>query len=178
MLKKSFRGKAPILHPTVRAAETAAVIGDVRCGAQVSLWYGAVVRADTDTITIGENTNVQDGCILHCDKGVPLTIGKNCTLGHGAIVHGCTVGEGTLVGMGATLLNGCTIGKNCIIGANALVTSGTNIPDGWLAMGVPAKAVRPVTEEELGHSLENLVEYLELSQAQLPSASGVFPEKL
>lgn len=178
MILKPFRDKSPVLHPTVRGAETAAVIGDVHCGKDVNLWYGVTLRGDTDSITVGEGTNIQDGCVLHCDAGAPVHVGKNCVLGHGAIVHGCTVGDGTLIGMGATLLSGCTVGKGCIIGANALLTGNMTVPDGWLVMGVPAKPIRPVKPEEAAHSEENCREYIQLAREELPPARGRFPSKL
>ncbi|MCD7821747.1 MAG: gamma carbonic anhydrase family protein [Clostridiales bacterium] len=178
MILKPFRSAKPQLHPTVRAAETAVVIGDVRCGKDVNLWYGAVLRGDDDAITVGENTNVQDGCILHCDTGAPLRVGAGCVLGHGVIVHSCTVGDNTLVGMGATLLSGCVVGKNCIVGAGALVTGNMVVPDGWLVMGVPAKLVRPTTQAEQAHTGDNTREYIALAQASLPLAGETAPKKL
>lgn len=172
MLCRPFRGTSPRLHPTVRAAENAAVIGAVRCEKEVSLWYSATLRGDSDSISIGEQTNIQDGCVLHCDAGTPLRIGAQCTVGHGAIVHGCTVGDHVLVGMGATLLNNCQVGNGCIIGAHALVPGGMVIPDGMLVMGVPARIIRPVRPEEAQHQQENIREYLELSRESLPLAAG------
>ena len=123
-------------------APGAQVIGRVRLGRDVSLWFGVVVRGDSGTIEIGDTTNVQDGAVLHSDPGFPLQVGAGCTVGHRAILHGCTVGDNTLVGMGATVLNGARIGNNCLIGANALVTEGKEFPDGSLIVGSPAKAVR------------------------------------
>ena len=172
MLKKAFRGTMPALHPTVRAAESAAVIGDVTCGAEVNLWYGAVLRGDSDAITVGEGTNVQDNCVLHCDPGTPLTVGKFCTIGHGAIVHGCTVGDHVLIGMGATLLNGCKIGDGAIIGAGALVSGGMEVPAGALVVGVPGKVRRDVTEAERRAQEANIQEYLSLARESLPLASS------
>ena len=173
MLKKSFRDRHPRLHPSVRAAESAAVIGDVTCERDVNLWYGAVLRGDSDAITVGEGSNVQDNCILHCDPGKPLTVGKFCTIGHGAIVHGCTVGDHVLIGMGATLLNGCRIGDGAIIGAGALVPGGMEVPPGMLAVGVPGKVRRPVTEEERRSQEANIQEYLHLARESLPE-NGVW----
>ena len=111
-----------------------------------SIWYGAVVRGDNDPITIGEDSNVQDGSVLHTDEGVPLTIGKGVTIGHNAMLHGCSVGDYSLVGINAVILNGAKIGKNCIIGANTLISEGKEIPDGSLVMGVPGKVVRALDE--------------------------------
>ena len=168
MLKKAFRGTAPQLHPTVRCANTAAVIGAVTCERDVNLWYGAVLRGDSDSITVGEGTNVQDNCVLHCDPGTPLTVGRFCTIGHGAIVHGCTVGDHALIGMGATLLNGCIIGEGAIVGAGALVPGGMEVPAGMLAVGVPARVLRPVTDAEQKHQAANIEEYLSLARESLP----------
>lgn len=123
-------------------APGAHVIGRVRLGRGVGIWFGAVLRGDNEWMTIGDRTNVQDNCTLHSDAGFPLTIGDGCTLGHAAIVHGCTIGDNTLIGMGATILNGARIGRNSIVGANALVTEGKEFPDGSLIVGAPAKAVR------------------------------------
>ena len=123
-------------------APDAAVIGRVRLGRNASVWFGAVLRGDNELIVVGENSNVQDHCVLHTDMGAPLTIGANCTIGHRAILHGCTVGDNSLIGMGATILNHAVIGRNCLIGANTLVTEGKQIPDGSLVLGSPGKVVR------------------------------------
>jgi len=130
-------------------APGAQVIGHVRLGRDVGIWFGAVVRGDNELIDIGEATNIQDGAVLHADPGFPLKLGAGCTVGHHAILHGCTIGENSLVGMGATVLNGARIGANCLIGANALVTEGKEFPDGSLIVGVPAKAVRTLDEATL-----------------------------
>ena len=123
-------------------APDAAVIGRVRLERHASIWFGAVLRGDNELILIGENSNVQDGCVLHTDMGAPLTIGANCTIGHKAILHGCSIGSNSLIGMGATVLNHVKIGRNCLIGANALITEGKVIPDNSLVMGAPGKVVR------------------------------------
>lgn len=172
MICKAVSSARPKLHPTVRAAENAAVIGDVCCEREVSIWYGVTLRGDSDSIWVGEETNIQDGCIFHCDAGAPVRVGRRCVIGHGAIVHGCTVGDETLIGMGATLLSGCVVGKGCVIGANALLTGGMTVPDGWLVMGVPAKLIRPVRPEELAHTLENVQEYCALAREGLPAVGG------
>ncbi len=122
-------------------APDAHVIGRVRLGLDVSVWFGAVIRGDSDPITVGDRTNIQDGAVLHADPGYPLTIGEDVTVGHRAIVHGCTIGSKTLIGMGATILNGTRIGRGCLVGANALVREGMAYPDGSLIVGVPARAV-------------------------------------
>ncbi|MEM7497452.1 MAG: gamma carbonic anhydrase family protein [Pseudomonadota bacterium] len=130
----------------VFVAPSASVIGNVHLAEGVSIWFGAVLRGDNEPIEIGWGSNVQDGAIFHTDPGFPSTLGREVTIGHGAIVHGCTIGEGSLVGMGATVLNGARIGKGCLIGAGALVTEGKEIPDGSLVIGSPGKVARPLDE--------------------------------
>jgi len=123
-------------------APGAHVMGDVELCEGVGIWFGCTLRGDGERITIGKGSNVQENTVMHTDLGYPLTIGSNCTIGHKAMLHGCTIGYNSLIGMGATILNGAKIGKNCLIGAGALVTEGKDIPDGSLVMGVPAKVVR------------------------------------
>lgn len=141
------------LRPTVPAngrywvAENAVVVGDVTLEDDASVWFGVVARGDNEPVRIGARTNVQDGAVLHTDPGFPLTIGPDCTIGHGAIVHGCTIGAGSLVGMGATILNGAVVGASCLVGAGALVTEGKAFPDFSLIVGSPAKAVRTLGGE-------------------------------
>src|SRR5919107_2299957 len=142
-------------------APDAHVIGRVTLGTDVGIWFGAVLRADNDTIVVGDRTNIQDGAMLHVDEGFPLTIGVDVTIGHHAIVHGCTIGDNTLIGMGATILNGARIGRNCLVGAGALVTEGKDFPDNSLIVGAPAKAIRVLDEqavERLRWSAQNYVE--------------------
>lgn len=142
-------------------APDAQVMGRVVLHRNASIWYGAVVRGDNDPIVIGEDSNVQDLSVLHTDEGVPLTIGKGVTIGHKAMLHGCTVGDYSLIGIGATVLNGAKIGKNCIIGAHALITEGKEIPDNSLVVGAPAKVIRTLDEDAaamLKHSAEHYVE--------------------
>jgi len=127
-------------------APDAILVGRVRLGRDASVWFGAVLRADSEDITIGAGSNVQDNAVLHVDPGYPVTISENCTIGHSAVVHGCTVGANSLVGMGATILNGARIGRNCLIGANALITENKVIPDNSVVMGAPGKVVRTVDE--------------------------------
>jgi carbonic anhydrase/acetyltransferase-like protein (isoleucine patch superfamily) len=140
------------MTPTVPDEDTfwiapdAHVIGDVTLGREVGIWFGAVIRGDNAPIRIGEGTNIQEGVMIHVDPGCPVTIGAGCTIGHHAIIHGCTIGENTLIGMGATILNNARIGKNCLIGANALITEGRDFPDGSLIVGAPAKAIRMLDE--------------------------------
>jgi len=126
----------------------ATVWGDVTLKEESSVLFGAVVRGDVESITVGRRTNVQDNCVLHADRGFPLLLGSDVTVGHGAILHGCTVGDNTIIGMGAVVLNGARVGKNCIVGAGALVTQNTVIPDGSLGVGSPARVKRLLTEEE------------------------------
>lgn len=130
-------------------APDARVIGQVSLGEGASIWWGSVLRGDNEPIVIGAGSNVQEHCVLHVDPGFPMTIGENCTIGHKAILHGCTIGDGTLIGMGATVLNGAKIGKNCLIGACALVTEGMEVPDGSLVVGMPAKVKRQLSEEAI-----------------------------
>ncbi|WP_332690194.1 gamma carbonic anhydrase family protein [Bosea sp. (in: a-proteobacteria)] len=127
-------------------APDAHVIGRVRLGRDVGIWFGCVLRGDNEWIEIGERSNIQEGCVLHTDMGFPLSIGAGCTIGHRAILHGCTIGENSLVGMGATILNGAKIGRNCLVGANALVTEGKEYPDNSLIVGSPARALRSLDE--------------------------------
>ncbi|MFN4127636.1 gamma carbonic anhydrase family protein [Pannonibacter indicus] len=123
-------------------APTAVLIGAVRLEEGASVWFGAVLRGDNELILVGKNSNVQDGCVLHTDMGYPLTIGEGCTIGHKAILHGCTIGSNSLIGMGATVLNGAKIGRNCIVGANALIPEGKEIPDNSLVVGMPGRVAR------------------------------------
>ena len=157
----------PIIHSSVFVAPGAFVTGDVVIGENSSVWYNAVLRGDMAQITIGKNTNVQDGCILHTDPGSPLRLGDYVTVGHGAILHGCTVQEGSLVGMGAIVLDGAVIGRNCLVGAGALVTRRTAVPDGSLVLGNPAKIKRSLSAKELENLRDNAYEYIALSQKML-----------
>lgn len=130
-------------------APGAVVIGSVHLGADTSVWFNAVIRADNDDIHIGQGSNIQDGCVLHVDEGFPLNIGRNVTVGHKVMLHGCTIGDGSLIGMNAVVLNGAVIGKNCLVGAHALVTEGTQVPDGSLVLGSPAKVIRALTADDI-----------------------------
>jgi carbonic anhydrase/acetyltransferase-like protein (isoleucine patch superfamily) len=130
-------------------ADNATVIGDVVLENNASIWFNCVVRGDNDRITIGENSQLQDGCILHVDAGFPITVGRNVSIGHMSMLHGCTIGDGTLIGIKSVILNGAEIGRNCVVGANSLVTEGKKIPDGSLVLGSPAKVVRPLTDDEI-----------------------------
>ena len=155
------------IHPTAYIAPGAVVLGDVTVGEDVGIWYNAVVRGDRGPIVIGRGSNIQDNAMVHLDDPYPVMIGENVTVGHGAIVHGCTVGDNSLIGMGAILMNGAHIGKNCIVAAGALVTQHADIPDGSLVMGSPAKVKRAVTEEELAGSLRNAARYVEEAREAL-----------
>ena len=135
-------GVAPEIGAEVWVAPDANVVGACTLEDGAGIWFGTTLRGDNERITVGRGSNVQEGCVLHTDIGYPLTIGADCTIGHQAMLHGCTIGEGSLVGMGATVLNGAVIGKGCLIGAGALVPEGREIPDGSLVMGMPGKVVR------------------------------------
>ncbi len=135
-------GIAPQIDPSAWVAPDANLIGRVVLEAEASVWFCATLRGDNEEIRVGAGSNVQENCVLHTDIGYPLVIGANCTIGHKATLHGCTIGEGSLIGMGATVLNGARIGRGCLIGAGALVTEGKDIPDGALVMGAPGKVVR------------------------------------
>ena len=148
------------IAPTARIARGAVLVGDISLGETSSVWYNAVARADNAPIQIGARSNIQDCCVLHVDEGHPIRIGDGVTVGHGAILHGCTIDDNSLVGMGAVVLNGAHIGKNCIIGASALVTQGMQIPDGSLVMGVPARVCRPLSEAEIESNRRAAEEYI------------------
>lgn len=139
-------GHAPRIHPTAWIAPDAVLIGKVVIAAHASVWFGAVLRGDNEEITLGAGSNIQEHCVLHTDMGYPLTIGVDCTIGHKAMLHGCVVGDGALIGMGATLLNGARIGAGSLIGAGALVTEGKEIAPGSLVMGSPGRVVRELDE--------------------------------
>jgi len=140
---------APILGDNVYIAPSAAVIGDVALGNSVGIWFGAVLRGDNERITLGDGTNVQDCCVLHTDPGCPLNIGKNVTIGHKAVLHGCTVGNGSLIGINAVVLNNAAIGSNCLIGANTLIADGKQIPDNALVVGSPGRVIRNLSDKEV-----------------------------
>lgn len=141
-------------------AESAIVLGNVRIQKNASVWFGAVLRGDNELIDIGEATNIQDGTVCHTDMGFPLTVGPGCTVGHMAILHGCTIGENTLVGMGATIMNGAKIGKNCLIGAHSLVPEGKEIPDNSLVMGMPGKIIRKLSDADVKKHAETAEHYV------------------
>ena len=142
-------------------APNATVIGNVHLGRDSSVWFGAVIRGDNELIQIGDGTNVQDGAVLHCDPGFPLTIGPRSLIGHQAMLHGCTIGTNTLIGIGAIVLNGCKIGDNCIIGAHTILGENKEIPSGSLVMGVPGRIVKPCSEAQLAKIREDVQGYID-----------------
>jgi len=142
-------------------ADNAMVMGHVILKHNASIWFGVTVRGDNDPIVIGENSNVQDGSVLHTDIGQPLTIGKDCTIGHMVMLHGCTIGDNTLIGIGSVVLNGAKIGRNCLIGANCLITEGKEIPDNSLVMGAPGKVVREIGEPQAQVITMSALHYVE-----------------
>lgn len=155
----AIEARAPAIDPEAWVAPTAAVVGGVTMGPGASVWYGAVVRADDEVVTIGRNTNIQDGAVLHADPGYPCRLGDAVTVGHGAIVHGASIGTGSLVGMGSRVLNGARIGERCIIAAGALVPEGFTAPDGVLIVGAPAKVRRELNDEDFRLLAETAEEY-------------------
>jgi carbonic anhydrase/acetyltransferase-like protein (isoleucine patch superfamily) len=142
-------GTAPRLAESAWVADSAQVMGNVELAEDTSVWFGTIIRGDTETIRIGRGSNIQDLSVLHADLGMPLTVGDNVTVGHKVMLHGCTIGDETLIGIGAIVLNGAKIGKNCLVGAGSLVTEGKEFPDGSMIIGSPAKAVRQLTPEQI-----------------------------
>lgn len=157
-------GRRPTIHPSAFVAETASIIGQVTLSQGSSVWPSATLRGDNEPIQIGINSNVQESAVLHTDPGSPLTIGEGVTVGHQAMLHGCTVGDGSLIGIQAVVLNDAKIGRNCLIGACALVTSGAVIPDGSLVLGSPAKVVRPLKPEEIANMHAGIQSYVDRAQ--------------
>ncbi|MBU6271969.1 MAG: gamma carbonic anhydrase family protein [Betaproteobacteria bacterium] len=151
----------PEIHPDAWVADNASVIGRVRLAAGSSVWFGAVLRGDNDLISIGEGSNVQDGAVLHTDPGRPLTVGPSVIVGHQAMLHGCTIGERSLVGLHAVVLNGAQIGRGCVIGAGALVPEGKVFPDRCLLMGAPAKVVRELSDADIEGFQRGVKSYVE-----------------
>ncbi len=156
----------PAIDETAWVAPDANVIGQVILGPAVSVWFGSTLRGDNEPITLGQGTNVQENCVFHTDPGFPVSVGRNCTIGHKAMIHGCSIGDETMVGMGATILNGARIGRNCLIGACALVTEGKEIPDGSLVLGTPGKVVRQLDDEA--------IEGLRLAAARYQERAAVY----
>jgi len=155
---------APEIDASAYVADSANLIGKVTLEAKASVWDGVTIRGDNERITVGENSNVQEGTVMHTDMGFPLVIGKNVTIGHQAMLHGCTIGDGALIGIQAVVLNGAKIGKGCLVGAGALVTEGKEFPDHSLIIGSPAKVVRTLTEEDLLRLQGNAASYVERGQ--------------
>ena len=160
----SLDGFAPDISETAWVAPDANLIGRIILGADVSVWFGASLRGDNEPITVGAGSNIQENCVLHTDMGFPLSIGANCTIGHKAMLHGCIIGEQSLIGMGATVLNGAVIGRNCLIGACALITEGKEIPDNSLVMGAPGKVVRQLDEAAIAGLLRSAQHYQQVAR--------------
>ncbi|MBG6084038.1 gamma carbonic anhydrase family protein [Zhihengliuella flava] len=156
-------GKAPDVHPEAFVARTAVLSGDVVMSARSSAFYGVSVRGDSDAIRIGERTNLQDNVVVHADAGVPCSVGAGVSVGHSAVIHGCTIGDGCLIGMSATVMNGAVIGAASLVAAGALVLEGTNVPPRSLVAGVPAKVRRELTDEEVASLQVNAETYLDLA---------------
>lgn len=154
-------GVGPNIAPSAWVADSAEVIGKVTLAVDASVWFGTVIRGDTDAITVGARTNVQDGSVLHADFGKPLVIGDDVTIGHKVMLHGCAIGDGSLIGIGAVVLNGAKIGRGCIVGAGALVTEGKEFPDGCMILGSPAKVVRQLSAEQQSALRMSAAHYVE-----------------
>lgn len=159
---KDFNNITPKIHETAFVAPNSTVIGDVVLGENTTIWYNAVLRGDIDSIVVGDNTNIQEGCILHCKEGIEVRLGSHVTIGHGAILHSCRIGNNTLVGMGAIVLDSAEIGNNCLVAAGSVVTPRTKIPDGCLVAGSPAEIKRTLSEQEIAEIKCNANEYINL----------------
>ncbi len=167
-----YKGRRPDIGKDCFITPSADIIGDVRIGGGSSVWFNATVRGDLEAVLIGKAVSVQDNCVLHTARGEPVEIGDSVVVGHGAIVHGARIAGNCIIGMGAVLLSGSRIGRNCIIGAGSVVTEGTVIPDGSIAIGIPAKVVKPVTKEHIERIEANVREYVELNREYLKSGSA------
>jgi len=165
----TFDGTTPTVEDGAWVADNATVLGDAEIGAGSGVWFGAVVRADTESIRIGRDTNIQDNCVLHADPGAPLTIGDRVSIGHVAVLHGCTVESDVLIGMGAVLMNHARIGSGSLVAAGAVVVEGTVVPPGSLVAGVPGKVRRELTDDELEHVRTNARQYADLTRRHLGS---------
>ncbi len=163
--------RSPICAEGSWVADNATLIGSVRLAAGASVWFGAVIRADNDVISIGENSNIQDNAVLHTDAGIPLTLGREVTVGHQAMLHGCSVGDGSLIGIGAIILNGARIGQSCLVGAGALIPEGKNYPERSLIIGAPARVARELTDAEVAGLTASAQGYLERWQRYLEQLS-------
>jgi carbonic anhydrase/acetyltransferase-like protein (isoleucine patch superfamily) len=164
MIIKSFNGKLPKIHESVYISENVSIIGDVEIGENSSVWFGAVIRGDVCNVKIGNNSNIQDNAVIHVNYNMPSIIGDFVTVGHSAIIHGATIGDFVIVGMGAIVLDGAKVGKDVIIAAGSLVPPRMEIPDGVMVMGVPAKIVRTLRDEEIEHIKKNALDYVELGK--------------
>ncbi len=160
----SFKDKQPVICEDCFIAENSSVIGDVKIGGRSSVWFGAVIRGDEDSIEIGENSNIQDNAVLHCDVGYPIKIGNFVTVGHSAIVHGATIGDNVIIGMGAIIMNGAKIGANSTIGAGAVCTENMIVPNGSVAVGIPAKVIKNEEEFNNSRAATNAAAYVELGE--------------
>lgn len=161
MIIRPYKGKSPNIKDAAFIADNAVIVGDVTLKKGSSVWYGAVLRADDEKIIVGENSNIQDNCTVHCSQGFPAVIGDNVTVGHNALIHGCKIGDNCLIGMHSTVMNGAVLGKNCLVGAGALVTENKVFDDNTLLMGVPAKAKAPLDEKAAGAIAQNARHYAE-----------------
>ena len=155
----NFEENLPKIHESVFVAPDANIIGKIILDEKSSVWFFSTLRGDNELITVGFGSNIQENCVLHTDIGFPLTIGKNCTIGHKAMLHGCEIGDNTLIGMGATILNGAQIGKNCLVGAGALITEGKSIPDGSMVLGMPGRVVKELDEDAINSLLKSAENY-------------------
>ena len=168
-----FNNKRPRLNgERIFVAPGADLIGDVTLEEDSGIWFNATLRGDLEPITVGEGSNVQDGSTVHTDRGFPVEIGRDVTIGHNCVIHGCTIGDGSLIGMGAVVLTGAKIGKNCLIAAGSLVTGKTEVPDGMMAMGSPAKVVKSLKEGVIARNLENSAHYVTNKDAYLAQGLG------
>jgi carbonic anhydrase/acetyltransferase-like protein (isoleucine patch superfamily) len=156
--------ESPDIADSAWVADSAQVMGAVTLADNASVWFGAILRGDTERITLGRNTNVQDGTVIHCDHGYPVTLGDDVTVGHQVMLHGCTIGEGSLVGIKAVVLNGAKIGKHCLVGAGALVTEGKEFPDGSMILGSPAKVVKMLSPEQIEGLKRSAAHYVQNAQ--------------
>jgi len=173
MLIRAYRGIHPTIGTGVFIAENAVIIGDVIVGDDSSIWYGTVVRGDVNTIRVGCRSNIQDNCTVHVTNGTwPTTIGDDVSIGHGVIVHGCSIGDGCLIGMGSRILDGAVVGEESLVGAGALVTEGMQIPPRSLVLGIPARVIRGLNENELERIRRNSASYLEYKEIYLGDGSG------
>lgn len=153
--------RIPVVHDSVFIAPNASVIGSVMLAENVSVWFGATIRGDNDNIALGKNSNVQEGAVLHTDPGIALTVGENVTIGHQAMLHGCSIGDGSLIGIQAVILNNAVIGRECLVGAGAIVTERKVFPDRSLILGAPARVVRSLSDEEIAGLLKSAASYVE-----------------